>query len=92
MVWSDHDPPAAPLRAQREATEFITGPEDRSIPARTSGRMSSNVDSMASQAWVANAASRRSCSAALADPDLVDVAIEPGSVTDAAGGSFRLAA
>ncbi len=54
--------------------------------------MSSNVDSMASQAKVANAASRRSCSAALADPDLVDVAIEPGSVTDAAGGSFRLAA
>lgn len=54
--------------------------------------MSSNVDSMASQATVANAASRRSCSAALADPDLVDVAIEPGSVTDAAGGSFRLAA
>lgn len=44
--------------------------------------MSSNVDSMASQARVANAASRRSCSAALADPDLVDVAIEPGSVTD----------
>lgn len=29
---------------------------------------------------------------ALADPDLVDVAIEPGSVTDAAGGSFRVAA
>lgn len=54
--------------------------------------MSSNVDSMASQARVANAASRRSCLAALADPDLVDVAIEPGSVTDAAGGSFRLAA
>lgn len=54
--------------------------------------MFSNVDSMASQARVANAASRRSCSAALADPDLVDVAIEPGSVTDAAGGSFRLVA
>lgn len=29
---------------------------------------------------------------ALADPDLVNVAIEPGSVTDAAGGSFCVAA
>lgn len=29
---------------------------------------------------------------ALADPDLVDVAIEPGGVIDAAGRSFRLAA
>lgn len=29
---------------------------------------------------------------ALADPDLVDVAIEPGSVTDAAGRPFHLAA